>query len=917
MSFPQTALSVSAQLDIGGTWTDVALAGDVRADGVTGVDITRGITSSGGSIADRGSCALTLDNRTGKYSSRNPRSPYYGKLGRNTGLRVGVAYGTPWLDIPYGTSVAATAPDSVALSVTGDLDVRVDAALAVWGDGQGSPAGDVVLAGKTNAASGQSWSLAFTSAGQIQFGWSANGSITTYAYSDVVHAAPWQRMAVRVTLDVNDGAGGHIVTFYTSTTAGTAGPWTQVSSSTVAGTTSIFDSATQVSIGSISALGYGTLARRIYAAQIRTGIGGTVVANPDFTAQAVGATSFTDSAGVVWTVPSGGISNTYRRFTGVAASWPPQWTTGGKDAITPISGAGRLRQIGQRQKALQSTMRRYLAAQPTIIGYWPMEDAVGSTQAASALAGGAAMTVSGLTFGQDSSLPGSDALPQTGASASWWAPVTGATTGQLRVECVFFIPQSSLTESTPIMQIRTSGTYRTWTISITTSGTALLSLDPEDGGAIATRSYATPPASMLQSWQRMSITAQQNGTGVDITLGFLDDVAQVGWDSATNVSSMTLGAPIRVSNSYDSTVQGTTVGHVAVWSDYDTTRATTFVSEPAAYAGETAAARLTRACSESSLPLSIAGLDAETVLVGAQPHGTLLDVVQDAVGADEAMLCEPLEFDGFRVRTRASLYNQTSALDLNYQTGPLVIPLGPPTDDDQRILNDSTVTRTGGSSGRYVLETGTLSTADVGLYDEEITRNLYTDDQAVQSAGWRVHLGTWDEARYPAVTIYLEKTPSLIPQVCAIDTGSRIRITGTLPTFLPPGPLDLLVLGYEEQFAQFSWHVTFACIPYGPYQVGVVSDATLGRADTDGSTLTAGITATATSMQVTTPSGLWTTTDTPFDVLVAGEQITVGTVSGASSPQTFSSLTRSVNGISKTQTAGTAVALATGSIVAL
>src|SRR5690606_10285293 len=35
-------------------------------------------------------CTLSIDNRTGAYSPRNPRSALYGKLGRNTPLRVRV-----------------------------------------------------------------------------------------------------------------------------------------------------------------------------------------------------------------------------------------------------------------------------------------------------------------------------------------------------------------------------------------------------------------------------------------------------------------------------------------------------------------------------------------------------------------------------------------------------------------------------------------------------------------------------------------------------------------------------------------------------------------------------------------------------------------------------------------------------------
>lgn len=923
MTFPDTPLPISVQLNIGGTWTDVALDGDVRGDGLTGVDISRGITSSGGTVADRGSCALTLDNTSGKYSSRNPRSPYFGLIGRNTGLRVGCAYGAPWLDVPDGASVAATTPDSTALSVTGDLDVRVDASLAVWGDGQHSPAQDVTLAGKWDAT-GTSWTVSFTSDGMIHFAWSDGGPFALNAYSNVVYMPPGSRLTVRATLDVDNGASGHTVTFYTSTGGVSATSWTQVGVTTVSGTTSIADSTAVLAAGDVPAYGGAVLARRVYAVQVRSGIGGTVVADADFTAQTVGATGFTDSASAVWTVPAGGISNTYRRFTGRVSSWPPQWTTGGFDVTTPIIGTGRLQQLGQGQRPLQSTLRRYLPTQATIIGYWPMEDGATATQAASGLAGGTPMAVKGLTFGQDTTLAGSDALPQTGSSASWRAPVTGATAGAMRVEVLVHIPQA-LTANLDLFTVTlTGGTYAQWTVRMVTDGTTLLELDPGDGSAIREFTYPVPASNsvMTGTWQRVVLTARQDGVNVDFDLAFANDTAEVNWYSQKSFGAATLGTPVSASGSYGSAVQGMTLGHVAAYSDFDEDPVTGLRPEVAGRAGETAAARFTRVCGESGVPVSISGLDAGTLLMGPQPHGTVLDVVTDAATTDEALLTEALEFDGLRMRTRASLYNQESALDLDYAGGVLVAPLTP-TEDDQRLLNDSTVSRSGGSSGRYMEETGPLSVQDppagVGDYDEEITRNLYTDEQTVQSAAWRVHVGTWDEARFPTVTIYVEKDPSLIPAVCAIDTGSRIRITGTLPDFLPPGPIDLLVLGYQETFAQFAWHITYACVPYGPWQVGVLDDDVLGRADTAGAELAAAAGAADTTLSVATTSGpLWTTSaaEFPFDVQLGGEVVTVTAISGTSSPQSFT-VTRAVNGISKSQSEGTDVRLTTPMILAL
>lgn len=54
--------------------------------------ITRGQSSEGGSV-EPGTCRFTLNNRDGRFSPRNPNGQYYGKIGRNTQVRVSVPNG--------------------------------------------------------------------------------------------------------------------------------------------------------------------------------------------------------------------------------------------------------------------------------------------------------------------------------------------------------------------------------------------------------------------------------------------------------------------------------------------------------------------------------------------------------------------------------------------------------------------------------------------------------------------------------------------------------------------------------------------------------------------------------------------------------------------------------------------------------
>jgi hypothetical protein len=249
-----------------------------------------------------------------------------------------------------------------------------------------------------------------------------------------------------------------------------------------------------------------------------------------------------------------------------------------------------------------------------------------------------------------------------------------------------------------------------------------------------------------------------------------------------------------------------------------------------------------------------------------------------------------------------------------------------PTDDDRLIANDVMVARSsGGSTARQSLASGALSTqappSGVGPYPQTPTVNLASDAQLADQAGWLVWLGTVDDLRYPVLSANLAspKISTVYYQLQDLDIGDRITASGT-PGQLPPDGISQLVQGQTEALGDV-FTEQWACAPEAPYRVGVLDDPVLGRADTDGSTLHAGISATATSMQVDTTDltkPLWTTSagDFPFDIAVGGERMTVTNITSTSSPQTFT-VTRSVNGVIKTQTAGADVRLFQPSILSM
>lgn len=892
------------ELQIAGTWVDVT------DDVLNSQTIRYSWGRRGeGSRTDPAAASLDLRNPTGIYSNRNPNSPYHGQLGRNLPVRITHGGADVALVIPSGTQGRATTPDAAALDILGDIDVRAHVTPSAWEGTHTGAAWDIV--NKYGAAGQRSWSLLLAGGG-LFFRWSADGTTVINATATrYTPFTPGQEGAVRASLDVNNGAGGWTVTFYTAPSL--AGPWTQLGDPvTGVGVTSIFNSTTLVEVGDNAVSTFAAVSRQIHAVEIRNSAG-TVVANPDFTAQAVGTTSFADAAGRTWTIANGAEITDRRIRAGLeASSWAPRWGASGHDVTAPIEAAGILRRLGQGAKALASTLRRRL---PGIgpVAYWPLEDGSDATQAYSPIAGCPPLRVADFSFASDDSCPGSGPLPSIGAAATMHAAVPSyfsATSGYL-VAMLYSIDTMPASKSA-WLSIQTTGTGSGIVMSFTS--TAVVCDVYDDAGTLLTsQSFSNSSVFGPGKWFRFDLTAQADSLDVDYHLGFVDvEGAGVAWNFT--VAGAAPGIVTDIDTGFGSLLSGMRLGHLGVYPSSDVG---VWGSSDNGYRGETVGARLFRLGVEEAVPITIAQGRDTTTTMGPQRPSTLLDLFGECEDADGGILFEDRERAALFYRTRTTLYSQPPMLTIPY--GQLAPPLEP-VDDDRWLRNDRTVTRIGGSSARSVLASGPLSTATppdgVGTYDDSRTVNVASDTVVQDIADWLLHLGTWDEARYPRVRIYLHKYPSLVPAVTALRPGDIIRITD-LPAWLPPGPIDLMVEGAEEVFKTLEWTITLSCSPAGPWAVGVLDDEDLGRLDTDGAELASGVTSTATSLSVATTSGpIWTTAsaDRPFDIQVGGEVMTVTNVTGASSPQTFT-VTRSVNGIVKAHSSAADVRLATPTIL--
>lgn len=875
MAFPTTPLDVKVELQLAGTWTDITSYTYTRSP----ITITRG-RSDESSTAEPSRCSLMLNNQDGRFSPRNPVGPYYGLIGRNTPIRVSTRTGTPRLVVPAAADMSA--PDSAGLSITGDIDLRVDASLTSW-----APNVRTALLTKATVAGQLSYRLGVSAGffGSVFIEWSADGTnFVSQMNSTVPLPATTGRQAIRATLDVDNGAAGRTATFYYAATL--AGPWTQLGDPVVvAGTTSIFDG------NSVLSVQCATAAATFYGAEVRSGIGGTLKASPDFTAQSEGTTSFADAQGNTWTASGSAVITARRyRFYGEVSAWPQAWDLSGKDVWVPAEAAGVLRRLAQASDPLKSSLQRYvLRSAVPAYGYWSMEDSSGSTTIASGLSGGAAMSIVGTpqlaAFGTFAS---SNPLPEL-ALASFTGAVSAPNTGT--IFCAFAMNVPAGETSAVLLRVYTTGTAVRWDLSYVAGAGGGMKLQAFDANGVQILSVSVGyPVDGVPAQCYLQMV--QSGSDIAWSFGpqsYVPGAGGLGGAMTGTLTGQTVGAASVVQVNPDRTLNTTTVGHLAVFAAIpDTTK---LLSALRGWAGETAGRRVERLCGEEGITFTAyGGLDL-TEYVGAQRPLPLVDLLNECETADRGQLFETREALGLGYRTRDSRQYQNAVLALTYGNLSELVPV----EDDQATKNDVTVNRVNGSSYRVSVDTGTLSTQappnGVGRYPDSVDVNLYTDSQTANHAQWRATEGTIDEARYPTITAHLEapafsSSSALTNAALGADHGDLITITSP-PAWLPPDTIRQHTIGQVETLNFYAYEIDFVCVPATPYRsTGLYDDGTTRYAG-GASTLASGVTSGATSLVVTTATGtpLWTQSggDFPLDTTAGGEQMTVSTITGFAS----------------------------------
>jgi hypothetical protein len=225
--------------------------------------------------------------------------------------------------LPGGGANVLRVPDAAALDITGDIDIRLSVSLDDW-----TPASDMTLLQKWNATGDQrSYRLDLLTTGRLRLFWSETGAAATIKTADssvaptITDGSP---LWVRATLDVDNGASGRTIQFFTSSDGAT---WTQLGTTvTQATVTSIYAGTADLDVGPMVA--------EVYRAQVLNGIAGTTVLDVDTSVITSGsATSFTAATGQTVTINR---SASGRKSVGVVS---PVWLFGTDDYMEVANNA--------------------------------------------------------------------------------------------------------------------------------------------------------------------------------------------------------------------------------------------------------------------------------------------------------------------------------------------------------------------------------------------------------------------------------------------------------------------------------------------------------------------------------------------------------------------------------------------------
>lgn len=892
-----------------------------------------------------GELSVVLDDGDGDYNPSNPTGAHFPNV--TLGVPARLRLGDPQAGLRlrrWDNSTAemwAQTVDHSSLDITGDIDIRIDLQPESW-----RPAGLTTLAAKYEETGDQrSWLIRLSSTGTIRLAWSSTGtSASEFGFSPAI-PDDGARRAIRVTLDVDNGAGQRTFALYEA--GSVDGPWTQLQQISLSGTTSIFASTAPVTIGTgpdggpavgVSLLG---LAGTVYRFQLRNGIDGTVVADADFAAQPAGSEPFTDTIGREWTMHRGArITDSATRFVGRATKWEPTWPVGDVsdtnepgEARVKVDAAGLLASINNNDYPLHDTVAGFVDSNvDQCIDYWPLTDPFGSVRARSGIGRESLLPVGDLfdaaEFGRGDLAPWLPSSAQTSGSVGRMRAtgLRSTATGGWVVDFMYRTPApGTWGEDWPqqldvVVRDDGNGTDGVaWRANFIPTNEPLDFGDTENVIELLVVVAGSPPVASsvpfpdsLRDGQPHHIRLrafEQSGSAAALFV----DVDGVNVDSVvnSNIGTTAIQPPTQISFEWTTLISaiGNEVarlpivfGQATLWQE-PVPGLTDSVFAYFGHEGEPAGTRLERLAAEEGVPLTVLGDPALSAGMGPQRELTLLELLLECERTDGGLLAEAHDAAELLYRPLRTLYNQPATVfDAGNGHGEIINPFAPVLDFSD-VVNDLTVrAATTGASVRGTVDSGPKSTrpppAGSGPKRREHEVNAFADGTLGDHLGWRLHLGTAPGMRYPAVAPAVSVVEGLLDRWHRAQIGDRLQVDG-LPSQHAPEPVDLLLLGWTQTIRTDRVQAEANTTREEPYHIAEVAHPEYGIIGHGLALVATPIDETATTLTIQFEGGATWVHEVDYDIIVGGERMTVTAVAAPLSATQQLTVVRSVNGVVK------------------
>lgn len=884
-------------------WQDIT--GDVQPDR-GGVQITMGRSSESSSYQPS-TARFTVDNRSGNYSTVNPNGTYYGSLNNNTPVEI------------YRSMVSALFASTVS-SAWPDAQFLPDLSALTWTTfGSGG-----VIAASDYSSSGGRGNHSVPAANAYRSTYLAavdyrNVDLTVDLKLDTTNitGAPvsWNVIGRASSTSVNWRLAVQVETTEAITLILTDDDGVPYDPVTVVGITHATAQSLRLRVqfeddtirAKLWVVGTGEpydWALTVYAI---SGFDDTVASSTGW----VGLQSRRDTGNSNGTLVFSydNFDLRFNRFAGEVSSWPVEWDTTGRDIYSAIEAAGVLRRVGISGAPIQSPPRSWIpttfvdnlaVSSINILVYVPLEERPQAEHGSPVI--GPYFALLATTVKAASEQWGNGDL------APWLHKVL-AMYGDSELRLA--INQTNFATSWRIDMVCKSQGDQTFTWNI-------------QAGSFVWQLSFSPSAKTVT-------VVHPGGTGapVDISAEFFDSATHtvtfsaghgggtISWnvriDGVTVDSQSTAGTLQALLymwlNSVAPHSSPLSVGHIVAY-DGGFASSTDVENAAAGFPGELSGYRLSRLATNEGIPFFNYGHPFGSMPTGEQTLAATTSQLDDCERVDGGLLYDARGTLGVAYRTYSKLVNQSPGVTLTYSLKQLVLPFAP-TKDDRLTRNDVIATSSNRGEAQATQTDGPMSTlapsaGGIGRYFDSVSVNPSTSAQVADIASWQVHLGTVNEARVPDICVNLDRsaiTPALLVDLLQLTVGDVIQVD--MVPALAGGSVSQLIVGYEETIDQFVRHIRFHCVPASPYLVGEADNST-PRIAAGSSYLNANVTSGATSFAVKSLDGsLWSTAaaDLPVSVKIGGEEMSVAVITGSSSPQTFSTVTRSVNNIVKAHVA--------------